>query len=223
MPNWCYNRLEINGPKDQLEALENLVRTEENEFDFNAILPYPFKQMDDDYPAYNDPDRVEKLAAYKEKYGTELDGFNSGGYDWCWENWSTKWNASDVCWEDSSDELCVTFETAWSPPAKVIAALAEKFPELNMTLSYTEEGMAFYGKDRASNGEYVRDCIEKDSHEYQVGDYLQVKFYDEDEDDYVDFYATYVSKGEDDMINVVDEEGQDRVVSKYDVMLESYQ
>ena len=224
MPNWCYNRLEIDGPKDRLEAFEELVRTENNEFDFNAIIPYPapYKQMDEEYPSGRDPEYASKLAAYKEKWNTDTDGYNYGGYDWCWDNWGTKWNASDVFWEDDPNRLSVIFHTAWSPPSNVIRTIIEKFPDLKVVHHYREESLSFYGCDYSQDGELIRDFVETDNVEYSVGDLLYVESYNEEEGDTETFSATYDSLADGDMINVIDDEGNHRVVSKCEVMLESY-
>ena len=41
MPNWCSNNLEINGDEQELDKLECLMATGEQEFDFNVISKSP--------------------------------------------------------------------------------------------------------------------------------------------------------------------------------------
>lgn len=117
MPNWVENELTIHGPEVQkvLETIRS--RSEEDEdmriLDFNQIIPYPnlFREIDQRAHDYNqkhtaipkdDPQRDQKLIALARAYDVEpgtpwiKDGYNSGGYEWCCENWSTKWNASSV-------------------------------------------------------------------------------------------------------------------------------
>ena len=70
----------------------------------------------------------------KRKYGT------TSWYDWCCSNWGTKWNSYNVRWNDNS----VSFDTAWSIPEPVYAALAKKFPKVKFVVFFADE-------DRGSN------------------------------------------------------------------------
>lgn len=82
------------------------------------------------------------------------DGYNSGGYDWCYDNWGTKWNFSDVeiIRDDYDDLVSYTFDTAWSPPTKVIIKMSERFPMLKFTLNYYECGLGFMGIEVFKDG-----------------------------------------------------------------------
>lgn len=161
MPNHCHNDLWIDGPKNDIDALLALIGADQEEpkFDFNAIVPYParFAEMDaamaeicklgnggGHWVDRENADAKAAMAAYAAKYGTDRDGFNSGGYEWCTDNWETKWGAYNVSRRDY-EGVCVTFQTAWAPPKKIIAALAARFPKLELSLEYFERGMAFCG------------------------------------------------------------------------------
>lgn len=41
MPNWCQNAMLVTGSKEQLEKMIAQVKSEENDFDFNKIIPMP--------------------------------------------------------------------------------------------------------------------------------------------------------------------------------------
>lgn len=41
MPNWCQNRLEINGPEEAIAKIAQACRVPDGEFDFNGIVPMP--------------------------------------------------------------------------------------------------------------------------------------------------------------------------------------
>ena len=56
-------------------------------------------------------------------------------YDWCCEHWGTKWNAHQYSHECGE----VWFETAWSHPYPVIAALSRQFPAEVFSVSYADE------------------------------------------------------------------------------------
>jgi hypothetical protein len=109
MPNWCENSLTITGP-DVKKVLE-YIRSDNCILDFNKIIPYPKMYLDMDLRSQeyekkrnailkeNSEDKLEALYA---EYGVTPDtpwlknGFNSGGYEWCLDNWGTKWNSGDV-------------------------------------------------------------------------------------------------------------------------------
>jgi hypothetical protein len=66
-------------------------------------------------------------------------------YEWHIQNWGTKWDACEPAMTHEKHETIYTFDTAWSPPEKVIIALSKRFPNLMMTLEFREPGMAFEG------------------------------------------------------------------------------
>lgn len=57
-------------------------------------------------------------------------------YEWSLEHWGTKWNAYDVL---RSSDTCVEFQTAWSAPLVVIAALSREHPDAEIRLDYSDE------------------------------------------------------------------------------------
>lgn len=176
MPNHCHNDLWISGATEDVDALLTLMGADlpEPKFDFNAVLPYP--------KAYNDRDDEFAALGHKgvaEKYGPRAqDGYNSGGYEWCVENWGTKWNAYRVARRDYMG-VCITFQTAWSPPRPVIAALHKKFPQLELSLEWFELGAAICGGVRYVLEEdfYPEDDATKweagvQAHEWKMEGYL---------------------------------------------------
>lgn len=149
MPNHCHNDLYIDGPDDDVRILLDRIGASETppRFDFNAVIPYPerFRVLDDDRRAFEKEHGWQKARELMlAKHGTESDGFNSGGYEWCIENWGTKWGAYEVARRDY-ERACITFQTAWGPAPLVIAALHRAFPRVSMHLEYFELGMAIAG------------------------------------------------------------------------------
>ena len=62
-------------------------------------------------------------------------------YDEHVERWGTKWNAYGQSMEDPSyGEVTITFDTAWTAPFPIIAALREKYPDASFYGSWVEEG-----------------------------------------------------------------------------------
>lgn len=59
-------------------------------------------------------------------------------YDWCIDNWGTKWNAYDFC-ENLDEDNKIIFNTAWADVCKVIQKLSEKFPSVYITYRWADE------------------------------------------------------------------------------------
>ena len=150
MPNWCFNRITITG---QLNKIKEFVRNENYEFDLDKIIPYPepYRQMDAEWE-HPVPE------SYIDKWGTDSDGFNKGGYTWRLNNWNTKWNIKEAEWfQDSpeSEDGYVEFDSAWSPPIGCIYHLSLKFPESLICIEYDEPGSQFCGTIVWQNGEEI--------------------------------------------------------------------
>ena len=159
MPNWCNNIVTIEGEEAEIDRLVEFMKSEHGEFDFNKLVPYPgeFRSADEIHNeirklTWRRPkgrplsDEEEHKLQELQKAAPEKDGFNSGGYEWRYENWGTKWPAR-VTQVDRAfpHKVEYTFDTAWSPPEPVILELAIKFPDVNITLDYAECGMECCG------------------------------------------------------------------------------
>ena len=134
MPNYCDNYLRIDGPADAVKTVIDFVKSSENKFDFNKIVPMP----DDIYQG-------SVGSAERAIYG------ENNWYDWSCKNWGTKWNSVDA--EIYDEEI--QFLTAWSPCDPVIDALAMLFPSIRFTYTFYECGMCFCGKRIYENGELI--------------------------------------------------------------------
>jgi hypothetical protein len=137
MPNWCINRLQIIGRRDEIDQCLESIKGEDSAFDFKTVIPGPEKYARLGNRAYH--------------------GFNSEGYWWCCEHWGTKWNAQPRSGDTmvaeripTGTEIC--FDTAWSPPTPVLLKLSKKFPELEFRLYFVVE-MVGQGLARFKNGE----------------------------------------------------------------------
>ena len=79
-------------------------------------------------------------------------------YQWCVENWGTKWEPLDVYVEENyenvlSPNLSYFFDTAWSPPLDWLSKVSGKYPKITFFIEYSEPGMDIYGESRYTNGE----------------------------------------------------------------------
>ena len=147
MPNYCNNVVEIRGPVKQVKALVD------HKLDFQKIHPYP-PELDitaGREGADDSPEQIALVAAEEsnlKKYGYK------NWYDWCVNNWGTKWNAggdNDAMQvdfdEDQGDQgiALFQFDTAWAPPLGVLEKLMDTHPELSIECRYHEPGVGFFG------------------------------------------------------------------------------
>lgn len=147
MPNHISNRIQFKASEDDWKKeeeafaqLQALMKTEDSPFDFNVLIPYPepYKSLDE---ARNQAEKqLEGLS--KEEYWQRQkqlpkDGYNQGGYDWCHQNWGTKWNAYEI----GIDYDGISFQTAWSTPLPIWVEISKRFPDLRIEVEYADEDM----------------------------------------------------------------------------------
>ncbi len=139
MPNHVTTVLKA--PKHVIDSL----KSEGREVDFNSVITQP---------SNDDPMFTATYTNFAPGFG----GYSMDGYspmDWARNAWGTKWNAYDV--ERVSDTE-VRFDTAWSHPLPVIAALTEKFPEDTLEIQYADEDLGRnLGEYTVKNGEVLSD------------------------------------------------------------------
>lgn len=61
-------------------------------------------------------------------------------YDWCIENWGTKWGVIRF----SCDKNTMIFDTAWSTPEPIFEKLSKEFPDDYIELKYADECYSNY-------------------------------------------------------------------------------
>ena len=121
MPNWCMNKLTVSHSNhemvDRFEESYNRGKV------CNEFIPKP-------------------------------DNLGDGWFDWCCDNWGTKWDIGADMGTDKEEryglkatrvdnEVCCSFDSAWSPPTGLYEALVELGYDVRAT--YWEPGMAFCG------------------------------------------------------------------------------
>jgi len=118
------------------------------------LIPYPeeFREQDkrvkewevklDEYAKIS-PDKARE---YEEQNPRPKDGYNSGGYEWEKKHYGTKWGFADSeIVGETENSISYVFQSAWSPPSGLFKIMGEKFPNLEFTIDYEEEGMDFAG------------------------------------------------------------------------------
>lgn len=196
MPNWCQNRVRIQGTPEQIRAVREHMSCEHplktmawfDLSDFQKKFEY-----DNDYDKFVEarhnaepipfslnsivpqPENIFKgNIGEKERAQCRLEG-RPNWYDWNCANWGTKWDVDAEISEISDSEIEISFDSAWAPPIKVIEALADHFPDLEITYVYAELGCMFAGYHVFVDGEEAisrRDDVEvlecKDDDEWKI-------------------------------------------------------
>ena len=172
MPNWCQNEVSVTGDEDELTKFSDYVKGEYVPFSFGAIMPMPPELENTTSPphiyetqeeldaylatlsveAYNGSEEYYKSAVNRgmtreySDYLIKTYGANNW-YDWCNEEWGTKWDVDDVGFEPNIawGELRYDFDTAWGPPEGIHAFLTDRFPTLHISWFWREEGMQMAG------------------------------------------------------------------------------
>lgn len=79
-------------------------------------------------------------------------------YDWCVENWGTKWNVEDdidVVYNKNIDEYDISFQTAWSVPTGIVEKYSELCEDDEFYWEYEDEDYDGTHILRKINGEIV--------------------------------------------------------------------
>ena len=156
MPNWCDNTLKVSGKRDEVARFVEIARGkgpyykggEEDSgepqcMDFNQFVPVPTEVIE----FSNSKPTCDAVGAIFGKPSMCC------GYHFQISHWGTKWNACEptLC-RDKKGNATYTFDTARSPPERVVHVMSKLFPTLTFKLSYYEGGMGFKGHITLRNG-----------------------------------------------------------------------
>jgi len=130
MPNWCYNRSTITGPKTDIERLRNECFTGDD-LDFEKVLPTP---------AFGDTDTYTSRMFGTTEIGEEC------WYYWRLDNWRTKWDVEESITSFGEIRIETSFFSAWSPPIGIYNELVRRYPSLVFCATFFEPGWGFAGR-----------------------------------------------------------------------------
>ena len=134
MPNWCENKLVVRGGKREMSK-------------FKKVL-----NLDKDSKC----NKIENLLKSFVPIPTDEE---LNWYNWCVENWGTKWDVTIYDEYIDDDFIELSFDTAWGPPVAWLRIVAKDHPKLKFSLKYDEPGMCFMGCAKGSNGEIVDESL----------------------------------------------------------------
>jgi hypothetical protein len=141
MPNWCSNSITISGSTETIKTLWDDAQTNWKNNDYgllDAMVPMPTALKGTTSPA---PDDGSQPA---------VDGYNNW-YDWCVNNWGTKWDVSDEGLEyvdngDGTSAITGYMDTAWAPPIEAYNKFLDDMDGVSIEATYHEPGMDFLGE-----------------------------------------------------------------------------
>lgn len=98
-----------------------------------------FMSMGEIFKRFYERDNESKVAILEMglKYFKNVEAYGcKTWYDWCVENWGTKWNSYSC---EKLDDNVFTFETAWSGVPKIIEAMSKGFPSVEFKYAFADE------------------------------------------------------------------------------------
>ena len=129
MPNWSFNHMIVSGSENDLADFVTKANGENGKLDFNSFIPQPDNLFKGDL-GQKDEDNCKKLGI-------------PNWYNWNVDNWDTKWNACHIEFSWDGKDVVFHFDTAWSPPANVFAAMSAQHPELSFEIECEIEGSEY--------------------------------------------------------------------------------
>lgn len=134
-----------------------------NKDNFNGLIDFDYKK------------HFNSLAELGKQYIENIKKYGyPQWYDWCVENWGTKWNVEDdvdVSYNKNTDEYDITFDTAWSVPSGIVEKYSEFCNDDEFYWKYEDEDYDGTHILRKINGEII-DTILPDN--VKENDYLDV-------------------------------------------------
>tara|TARA_R110000772_G_scaffold163841_2_gene275275 strand:+ start:419 stop:997 length:579 start_codon:yes stop_codon:yes gene_type:complete len=137
MPNWCSNSITISGSTDTIKQLWDDAHVGDDFGLLNAMVPMP-----------------------KELEGTTAPSEEANWYEWCIENWGTKWDITDEGLEyidngDGTSVIAGWFDSAWGPPIEAYNTFLDDMDGCSLSATYEEGGMDFAGIYEDGDDQYM--------------------------------------------------------------------
>lgn len=168
MANYCHSSIDLHGPAEQIQQLIDAITVAPDEYDITIIqpVPEPLLEIDSEFMDSPEPhqnwdvmldkgqisrerydflcDRQRKEYAIAQKNLAEYG--HKTWYSWTKQHWGTKWVRTDEISHKTGDEIAfIQTVSAWSPPTKLAQYINEAYPDIDVTITYREEGAGFAG------------------------------------------------------------------------------
>lgn len=156
MPYWITNRLVTKGTPQRIRNFFELIKSEQQPLDFEKIVASPeiirharkvFSPMRPEcQEQYFIDDMHWRDFTPEEELELEALGYRSGD-DWFHANWGTNKIAFWVELDETTVDLgyvVISFQTAWSPPIRIVERLRDMFPDIAFCCEWYTEDEFFY-------------------------------------------------------------------------------
>lgn len=170
MPNWCSNRLTVNGPDKSMKQF--VANIGDGPFTFDKFLPVP-EELDgihtgcitidgNRHTYWRGIDKEDYKPLYDDEVTYLLDKYGAAcPLEWRRNNWGCKWDVEipkkDMFIDDNT--LDVVFDTPWTPPLGFLQSISRRFDDLVFTLCCAEQGCGFYGSITIKSGDIENNII----------------------------------------------------------------
>lgn len=137
MPNWCTNRLDVQGPPTLLKAFIHNARGYTSGGREKALWEREVLG--------EDPNQTPLALHMLDPEPDHIAGAEDS-IPWRRHRWGVKWDfGEDVAYDRPEDDHAwYRFDTPWGPPAEAFDHIARHFPGLSMALRAVEEGNGVY-------------------------------------------------------------------------------
>jgi len=154
MPNNVYSSMTITGAAADIKAFAEK-HFDGSQFDLSSFVSMPEELEGTTAPSKHPNPRLV------EKYGFD------NWYDWCIQNWGTKWNTYDGNADVMDEVIDCDFQTAWNLPVPIFEVMGKMYPTLTFNLTCVEEGGFFSGTLSIINGVVDTAGITNDSEQWK--------------------------------------------------------
>jgi hypothetical protein len=187
MPNWVFNTVTIQGPKDEIDYIKDKLNapfTREHEnwsTEKQAMVTETYTYSNPVFAFWNII-RPTDLVEYAKQPAHDFEKGNDW-YSWNNRNWGTKWDVAvsndrlhdstelvDYLSNGKDNWVIYRFDTAWSPPVPALEKLSLKVPTSVITLEWQEEQgfggeMEFLRGELISESSYDSRCMDCDAYD----------------------------------------------------------
>lgn len=197
MANYCHSSIDLHGPAEQIQQLIDAITVAPDEYDITIIQPVPEQLLEIDSEFMDSPephqnwdvmlahgqisrDRYDFLCDRQRKeYAIAQKNLSDYGhktwYSWTNQHWGTKWVRTDEISHNTGDEIAfIQTVSAWSPPTKLAQYINETYPDIDVTITYREEGQGFAGGAIYIDGKTVYE-EEHDFHDNDLPNNISTK------------------------------------------------
>ena len=142
MPNWCENQLVIKADSKNKEAIKDMKR-------LKSLLDKTLQYYDDGNAHGLLGSIISMPEVLKDTTRGKPYKLPSGDtvwwYEWCSDNWGTKWDVDCDLTIINKYRMEFEFNSAWAPPIPWLEIVGRLFPNLFLCLTYDEPGACFRG------------------------------------------------------------------------------